>query len=104
MTRAKQMGKSMALSAALRLIETTGKESAGLESALTQVALYVEPRSDIQPQDIDVLLGRSVQTDVFQLSQHILSKDVRAALILMDGALDTIQMNPRAVPANRMKR
>lgn len=79
-SRAKTLSKEMPGDAALLLIEKAGRELSLLHSAIEVLALYVDPRTSISLKDVEALLGRSAQADVFRFAEALLEKNAEAAL------------------------
>ena len=78
--RAKKRGIRLEPDAAALLVERLGKDLASLDGALEQAAVFASPRTQITLKDIDGFFGRSLQADVFELSDAILEKNAMTAL------------------------
>ena len=78
--RAKKMGGSLEREAISALIQKAGKEPSLLQNALETLLLYAHPRTTIQRQDIDRLLGQTSEEDVFALAEDIFEKNTRGAI------------------------
>ena len=90
-TRTKKQGKTIDNEAVDLLIDRTGKDTAFLDSAIEQLALFTGRETRIQPSHVQALLGRSVQVDTFCLLDLLLEKKLRSALenletLLREGA------------------
>jgi DNA polymerase-3 subunit delta len=62
------------------MIERAGKDIGSQISALAQLALYVHPRTEAKREDIEAILGKSAEADVFELLDYILDKKPAACL------------------------
>jgi DNA polymerase-3 subunit delta len=62
------------------LIERTGKDTASLSHAIEQLLVFIHPRTQILRKDIEALLGRSLEADVFGLVDLLIQKNTSAAL------------------------
>ena len=90
-TRARKSGVQMESSAAPILVERAGKDVTALSHAIEELALYVHPRTQVLAKDVESLLGRSAEADVFELSDMLIRKNVNSALekveaLFRDGA------------------
>ena len=85
--RARKHGIRLQRDAVFFLLERTGKEVSALDAALEQSALYVHPRTEVARQDVERLLGRSAQADVFELTDFLLTRDVRLSLEAVESLL-----------------
>ncbi len=78
--RVKKYGKEVERGALPLLMERAGKDLASLDSALEQLTIYINDRRQILGKDIEALLGKSVEADVFRLVDVLLEKNTKAAL------------------------
>lgn len=78
--RASKKGIPLDGQAIMLLLERVGKDIAALDSSLESLALFIHPRKQITGKDVESLLGRSVQEDVFALMDDLLDKNSYAAL------------------------
>ncbi len=79
-TRASKKGIALEPAAISLLIDRVGKDVAALDSSLEGLVLYIHPRKQIAAKDVETLLGRSVQEDVFTLMDDLLDRNSFAAL------------------------
>lgn len=79
-SRMKKLGKTIEKEAANLLIERIGKDAALLDSAIEQLAVYVNQEPRILVRHAETLLGRSVQADAFRLVDCLLEKKLKSAL------------------------
>ncbi len=86
-TRSKSLGIRLEPSASRLLIDKTGKDIAALLSALEMLGTYVHPRKEVAAADVEALLGRSLQNDVFSLVDLLLKKNAKSALSTVAGFL-----------------
>jgi len=73
-------GKTIRNSAALVLKELRGKDLASLSQELEKLSLYVGERKEVEPSDVEALVGKSLAGSAFDLAKAIEIKDVRNAL------------------------
>lgn len=78
--RFKKNGKTIDRETANLLIERTGKDAALLDTAVEQLAVYVNTETKISLKHVEALLGRSVQADAFRLIDFLLERKLRSAL------------------------
>lgn len=78
--RAKKRGIRLDGDALAIFSERLGKDLGSLDGALEQTAVFASPRTQITSKDIDGLLGRSIQADVFELADAVLEKNAKSAL------------------------
>ncbi|MGH7198744.1 MAG: DNA polymerase III subunit delta [Candidatus Omnitrophota bacterium] len=86
--RAKKKGIHLDGDAAAILAERLGKDLLSLDGVLEQAAVFASPRTQISLKDIDGLLGRSVQADVFELADAILEKNAKTAFGIVTTLLE----------------
>ncbi len=86
--RARKFGKTMDREAISVLIERAGKDAALLHSAVEQLAVYTREAARISAKDVETLLGRSVQADVFGLLDALLEKKIKSALEILENSLN----------------
>ena len=79
-TRAKQAGIRLETAATSLLIDKMGKDIAALSSSLETLAVYIYPKNEAKVRDVEMLLGRSLQNDIFSLMDVLLKKDAKASL------------------------
>ena len=58
-----------------------------LDSSLEQLAVYIHPQKQILSKDVENLLGKSVQEDVFQLMECLLEKDVSRSCRILESLI-----------------
>jgi DNA polymerase-3 subunit delta len=85
--RAKKKGIRLEAGAAELLSDRAGKDLASLDSALEQAAVYASPRTLVTLKDLDGLLGRSIQADVFELADAILDRNAKRAFAIVEALL-----------------
>lgn len=83
-TRVKKKGKNIAPDAAQLMLERVGRDTSALDGAAEQLAVYTHERMNITRADVENLLGKSLQSDVFQLSEWVLERRTVAALAALD--------------------
>ena len=79
-SRMRKLGKTIEKEATHLLIERIGKDAALLDSAIEQLAVYVNHEPRILVKHAETLLGRSVQADAFRLIDYLLEKKLKSAL------------------------
>ncbi len=79
-SRARKQGLRVNRQAVEVLIERAGKGLSGLSRALETLAVYVHPGTLVTAKEVETLLGRSTQADVFDVVDALLKKDLHAAL------------------------
>lgn len=89
--RARKAGAQIERSAVPILIERIGKDVTALSHAIEALTVFSHPRTEVSAKDVEGLLGRSVETDVFELSDALTKKDAGSALeklaaLFRDGA------------------
>ncbi|MDO4814345.1 MAG: DNA polymerase III subunit delta [Gemella sp.] len=57
------------------LIEYTRLDFAGIKRELEKLAIYCKDKASVEKQDIENLLVRSIEYDVFSLTEHLFKKD-----------------------------
>lgn len=82
-TRAKEAGIRLEPAACSLLIDKMGKDVPTLSSSLEMLATYVHPKKEVSARDVEALLGRSLQNDVFLLVDVLLKKDAKASLSMV---------------------
>lgn len=86
-SRVRKLGKSIEREAANLLIERVGKDTALLNTAVEQLAVYANAEPKISLKHAETLLGRSVQADAFRLVDFLLEKKLRSALENLEALL-----------------
>lgn len=81
-SRARQAGLRLGPAASQLLIDKIGKDVPALSSAVEMLALYLHPRNEAGVQEVERLIGSSLQNDVFLLVDVLLKKDAKAALTM----------------------
>ena len=82
-TQAQKRGKQIDKQAAGLLIERVGKDLAALDLALEQLAVFTSTTAAMAFKDVETLLGKSVQADVFQVLDFIIENRPAEALTLL---------------------
>lgn len=85
LARARKIGLTLEPAAAAVLPDRAGKEPVSLAAALDQLAIYVLPRKEVKRADVETLLSRSVEADVFRLTETLVEGKVPACLSIADG-------------------
>ncbi len=85
--RAKRRGVAIEKAATQVLMEKTGRQTALLDSSIEELAIFVDPRKTITALDVRSLLGRSVQEDIFSLTDFLLEKKIPEALETLEKLL-----------------
>lgn len=78
--RVRRSNGTIARDAVRSLIEKSGKETPALANAIEQLLVYIHPRTAIAAADVEALLGRSAEEDIFAIADDVLSRDTAAAL------------------------
>jgi len=73
--QAGQKSKDIQDKAIFLLIERAGSNLSNLDQALEQLAVFIEPRRTIAYEDVEKLLGKSVEADVFMLMDFIMNDE-----------------------------
>ena len=81
--RAQKRFKQIESQAARLVIERIGKDLASLDMAIEQLALLGGTKTDIELKDVQDLLGKSVQADVFQMIDFIAEGKKASALVVL---------------------
>lgn len=84
---ARKAGFRVERQAAYLLIERAGRGLAFLAAALEQLVVYVHPRKIVGVKDVEELVGKSIQTFVFDLADALLEKNTAAALKMTESLL-----------------
>ena len=85
--RAQTYEKKIEPRAAAAIIERLGKDLSRIDSALDMLSLYVHPRPLITAADVEALIGRSLEEDVYGLTEAVLTRNARTAFRMVDGLL-----------------
>ncbi len=86
--RARRSGITVDRDAIPVLVERAGRDTAALASSLESLALFVHPLKRVTRTDVEKLLGRSVQADVFELVDCVLERDAAAASAMTAALLE----------------
>jgi DNA polymerase-3 subunit delta len=78
--RAKKHAVSLDRIAAGRILECVGKDLARIDSALDQLSIFVSPKTVVTGADVDALLGKSAEQDVFLLMDFLIERNAASAL------------------------
>ena len=78
--RAKKIGGSIDREASRALVEKAGKDTGSLQNALEELLLFIHPRTMIGARDVDALLGKTSEEDIFALADDLFQKNTQAAL------------------------
>lgn len=84
-TRARKSGLRADPDAVRLLIERVGNDVAALSTALEQLAVFIHPRPVLTAADVQNLLGKSAQENVFRLLDLILDSRAPSAVRLLEG-------------------
>jgi len=68
-------------------LERVGKEIPALSSAIEELSIFVDPKKMIATADVQALLGKSLQEDVFTLMDRLLEKKMPEALEALENLL-----------------
>ncbi len=79
-TRARRLGGTIARDAARALGEKAGKDTQMLNNALEQLLIYIHPRTAVTAADVDALMGKYAEEDIFTIADEIFAKNTKAAL------------------------
>ncbi len=79
-TAAKKREKSLDRSTANLLVDRIGKDLALVDAAIEQLSIFVSPKTAITSADVEALLGKSAEQDVFELMDYLIDKNTTAAL------------------------
>ncbi len=77
---AKEANVPISNGAAERLIQLQGENLALLISEVKKMALYVGEGKEIDPQTVDKLISRSLESNVFTMVEHVANRRIDAAL------------------------
>ena len=78
--RVRKSGGTIDREASRNLVEKTGKDTGSLQNAVDELLLFTHPRTSITAQDINQLLGKTSEEDVFAIAEDLFQKNSRAAL------------------------
>lgn len=84
MEEIKSRGKAISSSDAQYLVSRLNSDLKGLLNEIDKLISYIENRKNITIDDIDTVVPRSVETNIFQLVDMICSKNTSMALTLLD--------------------
>ncbi len=91
-------GKQLDRQAAWRLADLVGKSLAALDAELSKLSIFVGSRPAITPKDVEELVGRVREEDIFGITDAMASGDTAAALTKWEKVLATDRAGPaRAV-------
>jgi DNA polymerase-3 subunit delta len=94
-TRAQRVyGKTVDAASATRLRELVGDAPGTLDSELSKLSIYADPRGDITTADVEALVGHNRGETVFAVLDAIASGDVRGALHHWERVLATDRAAP----------
>ncbi len=85
--RFRRSKKTVSREAIPLVLERAGKDAALLSSAIEQLIIYVNERTHVTFSDVEKLLGRSVQSDVFELIDRLFDKKLKSSLEILDDLL-----------------
>lgn len=77
---AKKREKILDRTAAHLLVDRIGKDLALVDAAIEQLSIYVSPKTAITAADVEALLGKSAEQDVFALMDYLMDRNTAAAL------------------------
>lgn len=77
--RLKPVGKKISAAALSRLSFMAGRELTRLCGELDKLAAYVDDRAEITPEDVAAIVSASLEYNVFELLNHLLSGDMAQA-------------------------
>ncbi len=79
-TRARRFGGTIARDAARALAEKAGKDTQLLSNALEQLLLFAHPRTAVTTADVEALMGKYAEEDIFTIAEEIFAKNTKGAL------------------------
>jgi DNA polymerase-3 subunit delta len=94
----KEHNKTMAPALAERLFERVGFHPVALVMELRKIMLYIDERQQITREDLDLLVGRTRQEALFELTAAITRRDREQALVVGD-RLQENGIHPLAIVA-----
>ncbi len=91
-------GKQLDRQAAWRLADLVGQSLGSLDAELSKLSIFVGSRPAITPKDVEELVGRLREEDIFGITDAMASGDTAAALTKWEKVLATDRAGPaRAV-------
>lgn len=81
-------GKKMSRSTCQYLLQRTGTNLTLLESEIAKLAAYIEPGKEIRRQDVDAIIGKTVEESVFHLVDAVTEGRLAPALTVLSELLD----------------
>ena len=84
-TRARKMGLTLERSTATFLIGRVGPDLSALDSVLTELKLYIHPRTNVTVAEAAALSPSNPDEDIFKLAELLLDERKKEALKLVDG-------------------
>lgn len=86
---AEEKGADLSAQAAEALIQNLGNNLQLLDLALDTLMNFVNNKREIKEEDVRELIGVSAKEDVFKLMEAVARKDIKSALRLLDGVLQS---------------
>lgn len=77
--RAVEAGVKLDAGAVALVVERAGRDTASIAAAVEQLAVYAGEKKTASRADAERLLGKSVQADVFELSDRVIARDAFGA-------------------------
>lgn len=78
--RARKAGGTIDREASRRLVDKAGRDTATLQNSLEQLFIFIHPRTVIAAQDVEKLLGKTAEEDVFAIAEDLFQKNTQGAL------------------------
>jgi len=85
---AAEKGKTISRPTCQYLLQRTGSQLTLIESEIAKLAAYVEPAKEIRREDVDAMIGKSVEESVFHLTDAVTEGRLTAALGILGELLD----------------
>ena len=79
-TRARKMGGTIDREASRNLIEKAGKDLSALQNSLEGLFIFIHPRIVINSGDVEKLLGKFAEQDIFAIAEELFQKNTKDAL------------------------
>jgi len=86
--RVKKEGKKISPQAGIYLQERVGNDLRSLRGEIEKLVLFSHPKAFIEKEDVEKLVGKGTEPDVFDLTKAIRERRVPAALLSLSQLLD----------------
>lgn len=84
-TRARKMGGTIDHQASRSLLEKAGKDISALQNSLEGLFIFIHPRTAVTSADVEKLLGKFAEQDIFAIAEELFQKNIKSALEKTEG-------------------